>query len=298
MNINPELIEKKIGNRTRVIIATHIFGVPCQIKKIIEIADRRRIFVIEDCAHALGVKIGSKHVGSFGKAAFFSFSMGKHINTFGGGMIVTNEDAIAEYAKRRISSSPPNNFKMIFAIMTAYMERLATRPFFSFILLRSRKLTKFLIYLYSGIKNKSRRMDEGLSALQSFIGRRQLENLNRNLELRAKRAEQLKGLLANNFYFQESNSCLESSNYFFVIRPKNGNSNDIWADKFSKEGIDVGIRDEIMDNCPRLLGLESSDYTESNKLENSAIQLPLYEDLSDTEIKYIASVANKIYQEG
>jgi dTDP-4-amino-4,6-dideoxygalactose transaminase len=67
-NISPNSLEKRISARTKVILATHLFGAPCEIVRIQEIARKRSIFVIEDCAHAAGAEFQGSKVGSFGDA--------------------------------------------------------------------------------------------------------------------------------------------------------------------------------------------------------------------------------------
>jgi len=104
LNIDPEDFEKKITSRSRAIIVQHTFGVPAQIEKLLEIAKRHNLIVIEDCAHALGAKYTStasaqangKLVGTFGDIAFFSFGRDKVISSVWGGMITTNNHELAQ----------------------------------------------------------------------------------------------------------------------------------------------------------------------------------------------------------
>ena len=89
--LNPNDIEKKITKKTKAIIPVHIYGQCCDMKKIVQIAKKNKIYVIEDCAQALGSKIGNKKVGTFGDISTFSFYPTKNLGAIGdGGMIVTN----------------------------------------------------------------------------------------------------------------------------------------------------------------------------------------------------------------
>src|SRR6185369_4682440 len=74
---------------------THLYGQPCDMDPIMKIAQANQLAVIEDCAHALGAKYRGRKVGTFGDASFFSFQMLKPLNTYGGGMAVTNDDTLA-----------------------------------------------------------------------------------------------------------------------------------------------------------------------------------------------------------
>ncbi len=90
-NMIPEEVLKKINRRTKAIIITHIYGFPVDMQKIIKIAKRKKIKIIEDSAEMIGQKYKNKKCGSFGDMSTFSFYANKHITTGEGGMIVTNE---------------------------------------------------------------------------------------------------------------------------------------------------------------------------------------------------------------
>jgi hypothetical protein len=94
-NISAESIQAVLTPRTRAIIAVHLGGWPCDMDPIVELAQRRNLFVIEDCAQAQGATIDSRPVGSFGDAAAFSFCQDKITTTLGeGGMLTTNSSEV------------------------------------------------------------------------------------------------------------------------------------------------------------------------------------------------------------
>lgn len=98
-NIDVNLLESKITTNTKVIIAQHTYGYPCEMDAIMEIAARREIPVIEDCCLALGSKYKDHTVGTFGRAAYFSFQWNKPFTTGIGGMTVTNDSDLADRIK-------------------------------------------------------------------------------------------------------------------------------------------------------------------------------------------------------
>jgi dTDP-4-amino-4,6-dideoxygalactose transaminase len=100
-NIDPELIRAAINEHTRVIVPTHLYGQPCEMGRVMRIADNHDLIVIEDCAQAAGARYRGQRVGTFGHASFFSFQMLKGINTYGGGMALTNDASIAEKVRRQ-----------------------------------------------------------------------------------------------------------------------------------------------------------------------------------------------------
>lgn len=93
-NIDYTQIEKAITPRTKAIIPVHLTGHPAEMTPIMEIADRYDLYVIEDCAQAVGARYSGKGVGSFGKAGCFSFHPLKILNAVGDGGIVTTNDAM------------------------------------------------------------------------------------------------------------------------------------------------------------------------------------------------------------
>ena len=98
-NINPALIAEKITPKTKVIIAQHTYGYPCDMDAIMNIAGKYGIPVIEDCCLAFGSRYKGKLAGTFGKAAYFSFQWNKPYTTGLGGMVITNDSGLAEKIK-------------------------------------------------------------------------------------------------------------------------------------------------------------------------------------------------------
>jgi perosamine synthetase len=94
-NISAKSIERCLCPRTRAIIVTHLFGNPCEMSRIMELADNQGIPVIEDCAQSFLARYDGRLIGTFGKLASFSLQQGKHITTGEGGLVVTDDDAMA-----------------------------------------------------------------------------------------------------------------------------------------------------------------------------------------------------------
>ena len=97
-NLDVDKIEKLITPKTRAIMPVHLYGNPCKMDKIMDLAKRYDLFVIEDCAEALGSYFNGHPVGTFGDAATFSFYGNKTITTGEGGMIVFKDKTVAERA--------------------------------------------------------------------------------------------------------------------------------------------------------------------------------------------------------
>lgn len=92
--IDPADVERKITSKTKAVMAVHLYGHPCDMDSLVEICKKRNIFLIEDCAEAIGTMYKGKHVGTFGDICTFSFFGNKTITTGEGGMVVTNDETL------------------------------------------------------------------------------------------------------------------------------------------------------------------------------------------------------------
>jgi len=99
-NIDPSKIEEKITEKTKAIIPVHLYGRATDMDRIMEIARKYKLKVIEDCAQSFGTEYKNKKTGSIGNAGAFSFFPSKNLGGYGdGGMVVTNDGDIAEKVK-------------------------------------------------------------------------------------------------------------------------------------------------------------------------------------------------------
>jgi len=90
-NITAETIAARITPRTKGIVVTHLFGIPCEMDEIMELARTHGLIVIEDCAQAFLAEYKGRQVGTIGDIGCFSMQQGKHITTGEGGLVVTNK---------------------------------------------------------------------------------------------------------------------------------------------------------------------------------------------------------------
>ena len=97
--LDPKSVEERISKKTKAIIAVDIFGQPYDADKINKIAKKHGLIVIEDCAQAPGAKYGGKFAGTLGDIGVYSLNYHKHIHTGEGGVMVTNDDVLAERAR-------------------------------------------------------------------------------------------------------------------------------------------------------------------------------------------------------
>ena len=100
LNISINSIEENINKKTKAIIPVHFAGKSCNMRKIMTIAKKNNLKIIEDCAHSLGTYFEKQHVGTFGDTGCFSFYPTKNLTTFEGGMITCNSKSISNYLQK------------------------------------------------------------------------------------------------------------------------------------------------------------------------------------------------------
>jgi len=111
-NVDPALLEAHVTPRTKAIMAVHLFGHPVDMDPVLDVARRHRLFVVEDCAEAHGATYKGRKVGSLGDVGCFSFYANKILTTGEGGMITTNDAALAGKARslKSLAFGPTNKF--------------------------------------------------------------------------------------------------------------------------------------------------------------------------------------------
>jgi len=292
LNIDPDSIEKKITKRTKVILATHMFGSPCRIDKIMKITQKHSIFVIEDCAHSVGSGYNGRKTGSFGHAAFFSFEAIKPINTYGGGMVVTDDSELANKIRQSVKDYKKSNLNVIKKMIVVNLENVFLPTVFSFpflYFLASPKLKKKITSFYRFIQGHPG-SHQGYTELQAYLGIEKLKSLDKMIKLRQKKASILKSLLNKNIKPQKILKSAIPNYYFFVVLLPYGRDIIKIRRLLLKKGIDVGIKDEITDDCGAILN--EKDCPNATKVFKSAVHLPLYKGLPHSQMKNIANVLN------
>lgn len=178
-NIDINAIESAINNKTKAIAVVHYLGVPVDMPKVLKIAKKHNLFLLEDCALAPGAKLDGIHVGLHGDAGVFSFYPVKHLTTAEGGMIILKNNDLAKklklikafgvnrnYGERKIPGMYDAevlgfNYRMSEIHAAIGVEQMKKLPFF----LLKRK--ENFIHLEAGLKNIS-----GFSALQHPMNER------------------------------------------------------------------------------------------------------------------------------
>lgn len=106
-NITAETVAARLTDRTGAVIVTHLFGNPADVVGIVDVARARGVKVIEDCAQAFLARWGDRFVGLFGDIAAFSLQQGKHITTGEGGLVITDDPALARRSRVFVNKAWP-----------------------------------------------------------------------------------------------------------------------------------------------------------------------------------------------
>lgn len=188
-NMNIDLLEEKITPQTKVIIAQHTYGYVCDMDRIMEIAAKHNVAVIEDCCLCVGSTYKGKLAGTFSKASYFSGQWNKPFTTGLGGMVITNDDELAEkIQKLRDTEMVKPSFKevaMLAAQLAVYRAFIYPRTT-AFAQELFRYLTKKGIVVGSSSTCEfAPEMEpdffKAMSCVQACSGIRQLKKLDKNI---------------------------------------------------------------------------------------------------------------------
>ena len=247
-NINSELIEDKITDKTKAIIPVHLYGQCAEMDPILEIAEKHNLYVIEDAAQAIGAKYKERKAGSMGDLGCLSFFPSKNLGGYGdGGMVVTNNVELAEKIRViRVHGAEPK-------------------------------------YHHSIIGLNSR-----LDAIQAVVLSVKLKYLNRWSEARRENAKVYNALFAGTDvvtpYVEDHNYHIYNQ---YVIRVKNRDSVQNYL-KEQNIGTAIYYPIPLhLQGCYAGLGYIEGDCPESEKAAKETLALPIYPELTEEQQKFV-----------
>jgi perosamine synthetase len=298
--LDPCAFERAITSRTSAVVPTHLYGLPCDMERIVSIARRHGLAVIEDCAHALGAEWRGRPVGALGDAGFFSFQLLKPLNTYGGGMAVTNNPGIASRLMAAVESErPPREADVLRRLQFGRVQRIAIRPgVFSASLFPVMWAASWVnatpdVYLWEKIRPLEPLPDnyrERYSNVQAAIGLEGLAHLDEWTEATIQHALELNDALANTDI--ETPEVPASARHVFYQYAIYAQRRDRVVRGCLRRGIDV--ESLHVDVCTRL-PLFGNGHAPTPGAERAAeaIQLPVYASLKPDHIDRIATVVRE-----
>lgn len=263
LNIDPNLITEAITSKTRAILPVHVFGQPCDMKPIMEIADDYNLRVIEDACEAIGSEYLGKKAGTFGDAAVFAFYPNKQITTGEGGMIVTNDEKIYKLARS----------------------------------LRNQGRSEDMRWLDHKILGYNYRMDE----MSAALGIVQLKKIERIIEMRNNVAQEynkrLKGIEGVEIpYVDEKTTKMSWFVYVIHINKKETQEeNRELRDKLISELADRGIPSKPyftpihLQPFYREMGFKKGDFPVTEWAGDTGLALPFFTGMKSEDIEYVAT---------
>ena len=249
-NINVNQIEKKITNKTKAILPVHLYGHPVEMDKILEIAKRHNLKVVEDACQAHGALYKNKKVGSFGDLACFSFYPSKNLGAYGdGGIITTNNKELADKLR----------------------------------MLRNYGQIKKYHHEIRGINS---RLDE----IQAAILNVKLKHLDKWNEKRIKNAGLYTSLLKNleGIILPTISNNSKHVFYLYVIRTKKRDELQKFLEKnniFTQIHYTIPLHLQIVH---KNLGYKLGEFPITEQYSKEILSLPMFPELKETEIRYVA----------
>jgi len=271
LNINPEKIEAAITEKTKAILPVEIFGNPAGFDKICKIANKHNLLVIEDSCEALGSSLNGKMAGNFGQMSVFAFYPNKQITTGEGGMILTDNDNLADLCVslrnqgRDISAGPPRA-----------------------------KSNGWLSHQRLGYNFR-------LSDINCALGITQLSRIN---EIKSKREQVAKWYCEmlsdeNRLIVPKAIEGCDVSWFVFVVRlvEPSRDKRDMILDKMTNEGIQVSNYFPPVHLMPFIaneFNYKQGDFPITERFCESTIALPFYNDLSRDQIAIVCQKLEEI----
>lgn len=253
-NLDPLKIESAVTDKTKAIIPVHLYGQPCDMDPIMEVARKNNLCVIEDCAQAHGAKYKGKVVGSFGDAAGFSFYPGKNLGALGdAGAIVTDNEDISK--KVRALGNYGSDYKY-----------------------------------HHILQGNNSRLDEMQAAFLSA----KLPYLDRiNVERRRIAQKYLKGINNSEIILPHVPPYATPVWHIFGIRCKRRSEleqflNDVGIGTNKHYPIPMHLQE-----CYKELGYKRGDFPIAEEISETELSIPMYYGMKDEEIQYIIDRINE-----
>lgn len=254
LNIDPGKIEEKITKKTKAILAVHIFGQPCEMDKIMNIAKKHSLAVIEDACEAVCAEYKGRKAGTFGIASVFAFYPNKQITTGEGGMVCTNDEKIHSAAKMLRNQGRKEDGGWLSHEAIGYNYRL--------------------------------------NEMSAALGVEQLKKLKKILEMREavaeKYNEKLKHIKGVTILGKIKDT--KRSWFVYVIRLDKNIDRKKIIEQLKAEGISTNIYLPPIHLQPiykKMFGYKEGDFPVCERVSSSTLALPFYTQMADEEINYV-----------
>jgi len=256
-NIDPSNVEQAITSKTKAIVAVHLYGQPADIDPLKEIANRRNIHLVEDCAQAHLAEYKGKHIGGLSEIASFSFYPGKNLGAYGeGGAVTTNDDALAKKVKMMRAHGAEEKY-----IHQIYGHN----------------------YRMEGIQGAV--LGVKLKHLKEWTDRRRTAAQKYNEML--SHVDQVKIPVEKTF--------AKHVYHLYVIQ---ATKRDELQQYLENQGVSTGLHYPVplhLQPCFKGLNYKKGDFPSSERLASNGLSLPLFAEMTDEQISYVADAVKIFY---
>ena len=279
-NIDPEKIEAAINEKTKAIMPVHIFGQCAKMDRIMEIAKKHNLYVIEDVAQAAGASYKGKMAGSFGDINTFSFFPTKNLGCAGdGGMIVTDDENLATVLKALRAHGSGEVGQRAYNYLNDIEEEIVADEGADNTVYNPLKYYNYLI-------GHNSRLDE----LQAALLRVKLPKLDGWNKRRAEISEMYIDALVDSDLVTPVTT--EGSNHIYHLFILQSEKRDELIKYLSDAGIATGVYYPVpmhLQKVYKSLGYSKGDLPNAEYLSERTFAIPLFAELTDEEIRYIIS---------
>ncbi len=304
-NMDPASVARLITDRTRAIVPTHLYGLPCDMDPLLDLAARHNLIVIEDCAHSLGATYKGKPVGTFGTAALFSFQTLKPLNCYGGGAALLQDAAVASRVRTIVEGLRwPAEERVRKRLFTGRLQRIFIKPWvFSISLFPVLWVSALIdaspdVFLWEKIRSLRplpEPYDERFPNVQAAIGLEALKYFDAWTALAQRHAQQITRVLEDVPGVQPP--CVPPDRthvyYQYCVYGPEGLDRDDLVVRCVRRGVDI---ETLHVDVPPDMELFSGARAEADGARQAtrAIQVPVYSSLTDEETGRVASVVRDV----
>jgi dTDP-4-amino-4,6-dideoxygalactose transaminase len=304
-NMDPRSLERAITDRTRAVVPTHLYGLPCDMDPILEIAARHNLIVLEDCAHSLGATYKGRPVGTFGTGALFSFQTLKPLNCYGGGLALVHDPAIAAKVRAIVETLPwPSEKRVRDRLLMGRLQRIFVKPWvFSISLFPVLWIAALIdanpdVFLWEKIRSLDPLPDqyaERFPNVQAAIGLAALERLDGWTTQTQANARYMNEVLSGIPGIQVPEAPPDRTHvyYQYCVYGPEGPARDALVVQCVRRGIDIEtLHVDVPPDMPLFDGARAE--REGAGRAAQAIQIPIYSSLTQEQLHRIARVVRDV----
>lgn len=277
LNINPDLIEERVTSRTKAILPVHIFGNPCDMDRINEIAKKYNLKVIEDACQAIGAEYKGKRIGSLSDIGCFSFFPTKNLGGMGdGGLVATNNENIASIIKALKNHGSGIEGRRALQRLTPEFED-------------SFKIRDGFEKYYNYLIGYNSRLDE----IQAAILNVKLKYIDEWNGKRLKLAAKYREVLADKFTMQKIKGDVKAVYHMFTLQSC---ERENIIDRLNASGIATGVYYPVPMHLQKVfldLGYKKGDLPIVEKVCEEIFAVPVFPELKEEEQKIIIDILNE-----